>query len=624
ARLAAAVRALGERLQKESLQATNAAVATALTPMLSDARCAALVAPVLAKAAENQARIGNAQAAAELRFKLVEYHLRRNDTAAARAEFKLVEDSGKKSGLKGYNAHYGLAQQYLKTGWVEDALREFGIQADDTDASASRNDMLGPAYRPEPAMPPAQYGRFVLLLLELPPARRYEILKTWSLPTSSRKMIRYYIGLVPGEIPPAVFGARPPFPVDEPVSTMLLMVDAARAAGKIEELTATAKKLAAEKVENAGLFEVLVYLAQGKGKEIQPAVKAFAAAAHKRMMEKQEMPLGSRRYYGDYRQPVPFHWSEFLFAKLCLADPASAGHGEALLAPLLAAAQAGNNNPYQGWGSNNPSYGRYVQALRDRTDAVRAGAATALSDALPPHWFSATARAPWFAQDAYVVQPASDQASQLVFDTPLAGTFEFSVDASLMSGSAGYGGVVFSPQGLSGSSTISAVGASDMVYRPLDAVQKGLFNRITVQVAPGKVRCLVDGKLFFEDVDPPPTSPWLMLSSNAGQRPVFRRFEMSGKPEVLAEVKLSAGDYLEGWTGGGNRPTRLMEKDRARGKARDRWGNPFQEDQSGEREYTFWAKDGEILGRKLALPAERPVPNKLAYFRPLRPGETIR
>ena len=47
---------------------------------------------------------------------------------------------------------------------------------------------------------------------------------------------------------------------------MLLLADAAKEAGKLDELTAEADKLVADKIENAEMFQVLVYLAQGQGR----------------------------------------------------------------------------------------------------------------------------------------------------------------------------------------------------------------------------------------------------------------------------------------------------------------------------------------------------------------------
>ena len=71
----------------------------------------------------------------------------------------------------------------------------------------------------------------------------------------------------------------------------------------------------------------------------------------------------------------------------------------------------------------------------------------------------------------------------------------------------------------------------------------------------------------------------------------------------------------------------MLPKEQAEGRAAvDRWGNPIQQDDEPKKEpvYDWQAKDGEILGRKLERAGDKPVPSKLAYFRPLRPGETLR
>ncbi len=610
-----AVRALGDRLKKDSLHTTNIAVTGALAPLLSDAKFGELLIPIIAKAAENQATSGNIQQAAELRYKLAQYYLKRNDVAAARAQYKLAEEAGKKTGPGGFDVHAGLAQQYVKAGWIEDALRELGFHADHSDA-APKGYRYGEVQRPEPAMSSNyQFARLVLLLLELPAAKRYEALKAWSLPTSGRKSIRYYVGLTPRDLPPEAFGKRPPYPLNQPVSTMLLLIDAAKEAGKIDELTAEAKKLASEKVENANLFAVLAYLAQGKGKENEADVKAYADAAHKRLTEKPELPLGTR-YYGEYRPPVPFFPSELIFATLCLADPKVAAFGENLLNPLMGVVH--NRNPYTG-DTANTSFVTYLQALKDRIAATNAGAPNALAAALPPRWQTATSRAIWLGQEGYLLQASSDQASELLFDTPLAGSFEFSVDA--YGGAGGYAGLFFSPM----NSSIAAVGNKDIVHRQVEPSEGSPFRRLTVQVEPGKVRCLVDGKLWYEDAAAAPTSPWIMLGG--ANRPVFRNLSIAGKPEVPAEIKLTAGDYLEGWMThiySGRVPGRLSAKERASGMGRNQWGQPLEDNRNEEREYDWQVKGGEILGRKLNRVAERPVPSKLAYFRPLQPGETIR
>jgi Protein of unknown function (DUF1581). len=113
-------------------------------------------------------------------------------------------------------------------------------------------------------------------------------------------------------------------------------------------------------------------------------------------------------------------------------------------------------------------------------------------------------------------------------------------------------------------STIGGLGSTDSVTRNGEAIRTGEFNRFTVQVSPGKNRYLINGQLFYEDIDPSPTSPWLMLMGHPRTRPVFRNVQLTGKPEPLSEVKLISGNYLEGWVAQphmGNLPKRLHSKE---------------------------------------------------------------
>src|SRR5206468_159688 len=105
---------LGERIKKDSTQATNDRVASVLTPAFADAKYSAALAPVLLKVAENYATANQSQKATDLRFKLAEYCLVHKDDAGARAHYKAVEGLGKAVGRESADTHAPLAKQYLK------------------------------------------------------------------------------------------------------------------------------------------------------------------------------------------------------------------------------------------------------------------------------------------------------------------------------------------------------------------------------------------------------------------------------------------------------------------------------------------------------------------------------
>jgi tetratricopeptide (TPR) repeat protein len=611
------IRALGARVQKESLQGTNDRAISVFTPALANPKYADAVIPFIEKTAANYLAGNNLAKASELRFKLAQHYLAKKDEAAARAQFKVVEGFGKKINRHEFDVRQPLAVEYLKAGWVEDALREFAEHADNLNT-----DNLNPQAkekREEPTL--GELPQLVRHLLAMPAARRYEVLKAWSLPTGDRKWIRYFVGLMPKQVPLPQFITLPPLPLNQPVSTMTLLIEAARECGKIEELAAAAEKLAADKVESADLFQLLLKLSLGKGKEAEAAVVAFTDSAYKRMTEKKERGI-SNRYYNpddDNRLPTQVHVSELLVAGACLADPALSAHGEKLLEPMQRCAQT----------TNRVDCLERILDLRQRLAERRVNATKALEGGLPARW-QAGPTGQWFAQDGYLTEARSSNEAFVLLDTPLAGTFEFSVEMSAGC-NLGYGGIVFDPHG---QSAVRTFGQNDMVSKSPVGLRGEMFNRFTIQVSPGKVRGLINGILYYEDKDAPATSPWLMLGSGlggqpglGGPQPVFRNVTLTGKPEVVTDVKLSDGDSLSGWQAslyGGTLPARLALKEEQEGMIYDRWGNPIQRDPYLTIKYEWQAKNGEILGQKVDQPTAKPVPSLLAYFRPLQKGETIR
>ena len=168
-------------------------------------------------------------------------------------------------------------------------------------------------------------------------------------------------------------------------------------------------------------------------------------------------------------------------------------------------------------------------------------APNALKSAGPPHWHTSSSKSSWISEDGYLTSVASNQTSSILFDTPVTGVFEFTVEARpSVSGTPGYGGLLFQP----GSNQVQSIVTGDTIQlahedanqaeyysqgqfggfnafqglggRWPEGMKTGDFGRLTIQVAPGKIRCLTDGKLFYEDLDPAPTSPWLMLSGFPG------------------------------------------------------------------------------------------------------------
>ena len=74
------------------------------------------------KAAENYATGSNVARATELRFKLADYYLARQDEAAARTHYKAVETMGLNATRSSYDVHMP-AMSAGTTPWFEGAVR---------------------------------------------------------------------------------------------------------------------------------------------------------------------------------------------------------------------------------------------------------------------------------------------------------------------------------------------------------------------------------------------------------------------------------------------------------------------------------------------------------------------
>ena len=260
----------------------------------------------------------------------------------------------------------------------------------------------------------------------------------------------------------------------------------------------------------------------------------------------------------------------------------------------------------------------------------------------------------WTAQDGLVAHLAGSDVDLLLFDYPLTGTYEFSVDAyegPWAEAALTHNGLLLEPASGEGNSQISQVGTFHLIHLPWRMNRKSAFNTMTVQVSPRKVRYLVNGQLFFEDDDPSPTAPWLGLFTQRDRHAVWRNFLLRGEPTVPRELKLCQGDRLDGWVTSfynESQPVRLQG-----GETQDRYGNPIgrqggarspqnRRSASSERKaesenadaFDWSAADGVVRGRRVFPDDQQAqsmgenassvaVQSRLCYFRPLRDGDLL-
>ena len=118
-------------------------------------------------------------------------------------------------------------------------------------------------------------------LSKLPAEERYLLLKDWTLPTAERKSVRALVAFLAESQRPARRLRSPSRPLSIPpggiIATPLLLIEAARQAGKLDELANELRGLDEKSVDEARPLLVLVEIARGKGADVIPKIEAMAA-----------------------------------------------------------------------------------------------------------------------------------------------------------------------------------------------------------------------------------------------------------------------------------------------------------------------------------------------------------
>lgn len=334
----------------------------------------------------------------------------------------------------------------MRAGALEDALRHYGLHADAISAAGA--DPSNRPYRQEPGL--GELPLLTLKLRELPAAKRYEVLRAWTLPTASRKSVRYYVGKLPDAVVGAPFVEKSPFAAGQVLHTMKLLIEAAQEAGKADELAADAERLLKENATDADLLRVLVASAQGKTAAVAVEAKAYLEGLRKRMVpdkKAEEETVRSRYDNNRDRGETPFLTSEAVAAQSLAADPALSPLVEPLFKLMAARVRATQN-----W-----SAGQGVLEEVARQKLAKYRAPQALTGAAPARWADPVGRAAWVAADGVTGPAWTPETAYALFDTPLTGSFEFSADIWIGTwgeGYVGYAGVVPEPNSRAESSRV--------------------------------------------------------------------------------------------------------------------------------------------------------------------------
>ncbi len=334
-------------------------------------------------------------------------------------------------------------------------------------------------------------------------------------------------------------------------------------AGTLDQLAEEARAAADQKIENGEALDTLIEIANGHAPKVIPRIEARLTILLRENQEKAAEKAGDMSTRSGAiasndqdRKKSSFPWTDYLVARSLLrgGDASIAGLARRLTRALTERAQQVND-----WAM----LARLNCDLAE-ADAYQAGAPKALATSVPTDWHAADTRTSedllstgsptyWIAHQGYLAHPAGSATDLLLFDYPLAGSYEFSVEcyAGAWAGSAvAHDGLSILPSPLGGNARVSQVGPSEILDIPWRLSRSDGFNRLTVHATPKSVRYLVNGHLLYEDDDPSPTSPWLAFATDRERHSVWRHATISGQPVIPREVRLSHDDRLEGWVSG--------------------------------------------------------------------------
>jgi len=602
--------------------------AHAVGPAFADPRLAADAAPVLAKVlsitkprtTRYEAPRGDAPVT-----RLIRYFIRQGKFDEAKAQVDAYLAS-RTADYARYGGDSVLAIQRLDLTWAANEL-----------CWTNKTDVILPALAKLADTPattrqsaPSISRAMTLLarqLAKLPPAERYTVLRDWSLPTTDRRSVRLLVSIENGQPVPNVFlseGAVPynPRPRFGPISNLGLLVDAAREAGKLEELNKTVEPLVKDKVPGADTLGVLLAIAGNDPalakRKINELVNRF----------RRDVVINAAKTAND--------WSPIVVAHAAVTNGGTVDAGQTLLdllADHLRNDRTMNLGPWLAYAAAEPSLSAAGETQGPPVDArnlkywITASGSRAADGLRPP--------VVWAASEGTVKRICGSDIDQLVFRYPLTGDFELT--AEVMAGRVPaanftYGGIGFLPIA-SNQLYVQTLAGNDMVWRgmPRRSVTIGggpqQWHRASLRMSDGKFRFAINGYPVFEDSASPPTSPWVGIFATASQQPSIRNLALHGTPKIPREVRLVDGNHLEGWAAGlGSTmpPSASLVAAQVDGQVAASGASESRAAmQAATNAYDWSAADGALSGRHSA-DALSNAKGWLYYHRPLQAGETVR
>ncbi len=531
------------------------------------------------------------------------------------------------------------AREFARGGLLADALDVLAKYVDATSPAAATDEL---------ALAPAWLIVRRLLVETLSAEERYQQLLEWTLPPDDRTAVRLIGCFVPHDDRPEIFATDlyRSWPKDEVSSNFDLLVDAAR---ELQRLDALRRQLEArDRSDNiaAKAFEALINLALGNEDRL-PSLKQFLAVEQATPAKPNDPPkwnalaayLLARSYLrNSHLRDEGRRLAALIKSRATGADRQVLAHLDFELASAIA-------RDYE----VDPSL---LAGAGFRHWRVAAAGKHWMKPACVPQW--------WAAHDGRLCCLSDTAESSLVFDSPLLGSGELSVELFRdgVWSSISYGGVELTPHGISvpppgiGQQRATLFPASAL-NRPATPVVKssleGDVARWTLHLEANSNRVLRNGETIYDIPEPSPAALWPALCAWSSSHALFRGLSFSGDWRIPREVALVQGDRLTGWIRGFYAdPAETPFESAARPRTTRRGGRTIPSNQglSPGSEIAEIATDnqgfpgtppepplrrgwqainGEVVGAfSLGPSLTRPSPSRLTYYRPLRDGETLR
>ena len=439
-----------------------------------------------------------------------------------------------------------------------------------------------------------------------PAKKRYESLKEWTLPEENRQTVRFVSswsapqGKELNDFYDPEIRDLPDSSLPGLNSNFLDLVDAAAAAGKMDDLKASVDAVDVKKHPEIEAIKVFIAIQTDDASALDK-VKAYLdrTVESPKGNQNKSQRLNNKYQWCDhityrlFTQKYPDQTSIFEdhrerifnFDRKFAPKAAYRDYENAQAKVLGARLQPGTTEPLPHWTSRKPpSVGGMPWTIADNNRLTQLGSSSRRSETF---WLN----------------------------YPLKGDFKFSCEALGLGGAGvSFGGVKVDALSRQASHAVSVSGPNgrDVITRRTSTrVDQNRFSKLTIEVMDKTVAYSLDGKLLYEE-ELAGTFPWLFLHSKSNDIVSWRNPEFQGQPEIAKEVPLIVDDRMEGWSSG--------KEFRVAAEPKPNKTNNDEEEGEEPEELDWHAKDGVLLGKASEV-AHEGSDSLISYFRPLSDGD---